>query len=44
MSPLRADNEAGRGNAYHDRTARSYTVDGLPEGAEYKVRVRGRFD
>ena len=39
-----AENETGRGNAYPDGTARSYTVEGLPEGAEYKVQIRARFD
>ena len=38
-----ADNDARRGNAYPAGAARSYTVSGLPEGAEYKVRMRARF-
>ena len=39
----KVENEAGRGNAYPDGTARSYTVEGL-EGAEYKVQIRARFN
>ena len=38
------DNEAGRGNAYPDGSATSYTVRGLPEGVEYQVRIRARFN
>ena len=38
------DNEAGRGNAFPDGSARSYTVDGLPAGVEYQVRIRARFN
>ena len=36
-------NEDDRSNAYPDGSARSYTVTGLPAGAEYKVRMRARY-
>ena len=39
-----AANTAQRGNAYPKEPARSHTVTGLTEGAEYQVRMRARFD
>ena len=36
-------NEDDRGNAYPDGSVRSHTVTGLLAGAEYKVRMRGRY-
>ena len=42
--PYTAANTAQRGNSYPEEPARSHTVTGLPEGAEYQVRMRARFD
>ena len=40
----RGPNEAGRGNDYPVGSSLSYAVTGLSAGAEYKVRMRARYN
>ena len=38
------DNEVDAGNAYPAGSERSYTATGLPDGEDYKVRIRARYN